>query len=187
MSICIPKELRDKFVRSIKDGSLDINKLADEPLTENRRSEFEKIFGKDYGKTANTLFEKGLVHADQQAGIISAIKAIGLDPKVEADFIKKTSEINGKLYKGEQILRDARDAKLKVGISDEQTKTLVDLSKKMDALNPENRKDIKNLGDLTDELLKNKDLTPEQKTHLEDLKKELNRSEDTRLNSSHSS
>ena len=97
MSICIPKELRDKFIRSIKDGSLDINKLADEPLTENRRAEFEKIFGKDYGKTANTLFEKGLVHADQQAGIISDIKAIGLDPKAEADFIKKTSEINGKL------------------------------------------------------------------------------------------
>jgi len=178
MGLCIPKEIREKFIEALKSGKLDIDKLADEPKSSVRREEIEKVFGKDYAKTANTIIEKGLLIKDQQAGLIRAIKTLALDPKIENDFIKKISGLDSKLYDpkaGEVMLQDARDQKLGISISDTQAKTLVDLSTKLDQLNPENRNDVKNLGDLVDSIQKLPNLTDAQKADIQGIKDELNR------------
>jgi len=171
---CIPKELRNKFVKALKDGSLDIDKLADEPKTQVRRTELEKVFGKDYAKTANIIIEKGLLKPDQEAGLIQAVKTLALEPEKEADFIKKISDINTKLYDGEAILQDAREAKLNINISDNQAKSLVELSRKLDQINPENRNEVKNINDLVDLIENMPGLTDLQKADIEGIKTELN-------------
>lgn len=175
--LCIPKELRGKFIQAIKSGELDVNKLADEYSSDARRAEFERILGPDYGKTANTLFEKGLLAKDQQAGLIRAIKAIGLDPKPQVDFISKISKMDRLLSPREEeaILQDAREQKLGVAISDAQARTLQDLAKKMDAANPENRGEIKNIKDLIDSFKDLPNLTDAQKADIEGIKNELNK------------
>lgn len=178
MSICIPKELRPALTKSFKDGSLDAEKLMNIKDSDIRSAEFEKVLGKEYGKTANVIFEQGMAKADEEEGVINAIKKMtGLSDKVKQDYISRIANSDKLLdpKEGEAILADARNQKLGVAVSQDQAKTLIDLAKKIDTTNPNTRSDVKNLSDLIDTIDKMPNLTDEQKVHIAEIKTELNR------------
>lgn len=176
--ICLPKNIKDAFLDALKNGDLDVNALADMKDSAARRAEFDRVLGKDYGQTANTFFENGLMKEDQEAGLIAAVKQMaGLSDKAKQDYIAKISSMDRLLSPSEEkaFLADAVNQKLGVAVSQDQAKTLFTLAKKMDAANPANRGEVKNIGDLLDEIGKMPDLTESQKSDIDAIKAELNR------------
>jgi len=180
-SICIiPKELSTKFLEAIKNGSLDMNKLADMKDSKSRIAALEKVVGKDYAERVNTRFEKGFLSKDQQTGLIKAIKDIlGNESKITKSYIDKISKMNRLLSPKEEegFLASATKDKLGIGVSESEAKTIYELAKKIESLNMEDKDVVKNLQDLIDASDNILNLTPEQKADIESIRIELNRVE----------
>lgn len=103
MSICLPAKIKNYLIENIKDGNLDLEKLASDTITsEERRAILEQFVGTGASKEITALFERKILMKNQQEGLISFIRdAIGDRPKVQRDLISKIERL-GELLSPEQ-------------------------------------------------------------------------------------
>ncbi len=132
-TVCLPKELRPKFIQALKDGSLDLSKLSQIEDSAERRAEFAKIVGEENAKDINTLFESKLILKDQKAGLIRFIKSVGgLSPEIERTLLSKVSKLDHILSpeEGDKFLADLAEKKVGAESTPEQAQHIMDLAEK---------------------------------------------------------
>lgn len=133
MSFCLPKEFASKFLTALKDGTIKPEKLIN-MSSEERRSFFEDIVGKDDAKEVNALLESKLLLLDQKRGMVAwAKKVSGISEPVRRDLIARIEKMDRVLNADDQrsFLEDLASKKLGTDISFEEAKTVASLSKKV--------------------------------------------------------
>lgn len=131
---CLPKFAADIFKSKLKDGTIDPAKLTD-MTSEERRSFFTNIVGKENAPDVNALFESKLLLKNQQQGIINWAKQVsGLKPEVQADILSKVNKMTEVLQPKEldSFLNDLANKRLGTEVTAEEASKLVDLSKKIE-------------------------------------------------------
>lgn len=129
--VCLPKDLVQKFTDALTSGKIDPDELS-KMSSEERRTFFEDIVGKDSAKDVNALFEQKLTLKDQQAGMISwAKETAGLKPKVQRDIISRVNKLTDVLNPADQkaFLNDLVAKKLGTEVTPEEAKQLSQLGK----------------------------------------------------------
>lgn len=129
--ICLPKELTSKFLQAIKSRSLDINDLS-KMSSEERRTMFEEVVGKDNAKDVNALFESKLTLKNQQTGMINFIKEVGgLKPEQEKDIISRINNAQEVLKPSDikSFLADYAAKKVGAEVTTEEAAKIADLAK----------------------------------------------------------
>lgn len=131
---CLPKFAADTFKSKLKDGTIDPAKLTD-MTSEERRSFFTDIVGKENAPDVNALFESKLLLKNQQQGIINWAKQVsGLKPEVQADILSKVNKMTEVLQPKEldSFLNDLANKRLGTEVTAEEASKLVELSKKIE-------------------------------------------------------
>ncbi len=131
MSFCLPKNLSDKFLSAIKDGTIDPTKMAD--MTSAERHDFiAKIVGEENATGVNSHFESKLLLTDYKRGLVTWAKNVsGISDQVRRDFVTKIDNLKRVLNPDEEktFLADLAHQKLGVGVSVTEAKTISDLAK----------------------------------------------------------
>lgn len=133
-AVCLPKAAVDKFRSGFQDGSLDPEKLASMSSDE-RHALFNKLIGEDGAKLVNSNFESKLLLKNQQKGMVTWAKSLmGLKPEVKRDLITKISRLDKVLDPEDKqaFLKDLASTKLGVNVTQDEAKTIADLSKKVE-------------------------------------------------------
>lgn len=129
--LCLPKEMTKKFLQSLKNGEIDPAKLS-EMTSEERRSFFEGIVGKNDAQAVNALFESKLLLKNQQQGMINWAKAVGgMKETVRRDIIAKIERLDRVLGEKEQdaFLKDLASTRLGTEVSFEEAQKIAELSR----------------------------------------------------------
>lgn len=129
--ICLPKELTQKFLNGLKDGSVNPEDLS-KMTSEERRSLFEDIVGKENAKSVNALFEEKMLLKDQQSGMITWAKEVGgLKPEARREMIDRINKLERVLNPAEErtFLNDLASKKLGTEVTVEEAKKLSELAK----------------------------------------------------------
>jgi len=133
---CLTKNTIQKFKKALKDREIDPIKLAG--MTSLERREFlSKYVGKESAVQANSLFESKLLLKNQKAGYINwAKKVSGITSQVKRDMISRIEKLDRVLdpKEEEQFLQDLASTRLGVEVTQEEAKTISDLSKKITEL-----------------------------------------------------
>ncbi len=130
---CLPKEFATKFIAALKDGTIDPAKLVT-MSSEERRTFFEDIVGKDDAKEVNALLESKLILLDQKRGMIAwAKKVSGIAEPIRRDLIARIEKMDKVLGSTDErsFLADLAAKKLGTDITMEEAKTVASLSKKI--------------------------------------------------------
>jgi len=133
MAFCLTKQTKDSFKKALKDREIDPIKLAGLSSID-RRSFLEKYVGKENAQHVNALFESKLLLKNQKAGYISWAKKItGITPQTKMDIISKIERMTEVLDpKDEKVfLQDLANTRLGVEVTQEEAKTVSNLSKKI--------------------------------------------------------
>ncbi len=133
---CLTKQTIDKFKKALKDREIDPVKLAGLSSLE-RRAFLEKYVGKENAQNVNSLFESKLLLKNQKAGYITwAKKVTGITPEVKRDLLSRIERLDKVLdpAEEEQFLQDLASTRLGVNITQEEAKTISDLSNKVSEL-----------------------------------------------------
>lgn len=131
MAFCLPQDLAEKFKAAVKDGTIDPDKLS-EMSSEERREFFSSIVGED-AKDVNALFESKLLLKDQQAGMIRWAKSVtGITEAAKRDIVSRIERMDKVLNPEDQdsFLKDLASKKLGVEVSQDEAKTITDLTQK---------------------------------------------------------
>lgn len=129
--ICLPKELTSQFLQAIKSRSLNIKDLS-EMSSDERRSVFEEVVGKDNAKEVNTLFEQKMTLKNQQTGMINFIKEVGgLKPEQERSIIDRINKAEEVLKPADikSFLADYAAKKVGAEVTTEEAAKIADLAK----------------------------------------------------------
>lgn len=132
-NFCLVKPLADLFKQKLKSGEIDPQKLAD-MSSEERHKFFADFLGEDNAKQVNSLFESKMLLKNQKAGMITwAKKVAGLTPEVRRDLISRIEKLDRVLNpkEQEQFLHDLASTKLGIDVTQQEAKTISDLSKKI--------------------------------------------------------
>lgn len=130
---CLIGEKADSFKKAILNGEINPEKLAN-MASEERRAFLEKYVGKSESHAINASFESKLLLKNQQAGITTWAKQLtGIKPGVRQDLISRISKMDRVLDPSEkqQFLSDLAAHKLGVSVTQEEAKTIMGLSKKV--------------------------------------------------------
>ncbi len=131
---CIPKEDVQRFLQSLKDGTIDPLKLAEMSSAE-RRAVFEPIVGKDAAMETNRLFEQKILTKNIQETAVNWAKTVaGLKPALRQDLVGKIERLDERILdpKEEQaFLQDLAAQKLGVNLTFDEVKTVSELANKM--------------------------------------------------------
>ncbi len=133
-NVCLPKEVKETFLKALKSGELDPAKLADMSSQE-RHAAFAKVVGEGDALNVNAEFESKLLLKNQQQGIINWAKAVGgLKPEVLKDLVTKVNKLDRVLNPAEEkaFLADLANKKLGAGVSLEEANKLSQLAKAAD-------------------------------------------------------
>lgn len=133
MSFCLPKFATENFLKALKEGKIQPEKLI-EMTSEERRNFLADIIGKDDAKEVNALLESKLLLKDQKRGMVSWAKKVGgISEEVRHDMISKIEKMDKVLEaKDEQtFLEDLASKKLGTEVSFEEAKHISELSKSM--------------------------------------------------------
>ena len=133
MAWCLTKVQADKFRRELKDGTINPAKLATMTSAE-RTAFFAGRVGEENAKNINALFESKLLLKNQKAGMITwAKRSAGLSKTVERDLISRIERMDKILEpaEGEQFLQELASKRMGVEVSQEEAKTIVDLTSAM--------------------------------------------------------
>jgi hypothetical protein len=125
---CLPKASAEDFIKKLKDGTINPEKLIDMTSGE-RRVFFEKIVGEDSARGVNALFESKLLLKDQKRGLVSwAKKVSGITEEVRRDIIAKIDRMETALKAGDEeaFLEDLAAKKLGTDVSFEEAQQIVD-------------------------------------------------------------
>ena len=130
MPFCLIKSKADEFLRKIKSGELDINKLS-EMASEARRAEFMRVIGIDEitAKEINALFESKLLLKYQKRGMINWIQKTGnLKEPAKRDLLSKVQRMENVLDPDDVFLTDLAEKRLGIGVSEEEANKIFELS-----------------------------------------------------------
>ena len=136
MPFCLIKSKADEFLRKIKNGELDVNKLS-EMASEARRAEFMRVIGIDEttAKEVNALFESKLLLKYQKRGMINWIQKTGnLKEPAKRDLLSKVQRMENVLDPEDVFLTDLAEKRLGIGVSEDEANKIFELSNKADKL-----------------------------------------------------
>lgn len=134
MTYCLPKEQVERFIKALKEGRINPEKLSDLKSAE-RRKYFEDIVGPDDARSVNALFESKLLLKNQQQGMITWIKQVtGMKESVKRDILTKIEKMENVLSPSEEamFLEDLAAKKLGTDITIEEAKQLVEFTKQIE-------------------------------------------------------
>lgn len=130
--LCLFKETKDRFVKALKTGELNLDELSGLGSSEERRTLLAKFVGEENSKQVNALFESKLLMKNQESAMISFIKqTAGLKPKVQRDLISRVNKL-GKVLTPEErnnFFQDLASQRLGTEINVEQAQKISELSK----------------------------------------------------------
>lgn len=132
-SFCLLPQATEEFKKALKEGRLNPEILAGMTSAE-RHALLSDIVGKENATGVNSLFESKLLLKNQQQGAITwAKKVAGLKPEIRRDLISRIEKMDKVLAPAEydQFLQDLAATKLGVNVTQEEAKTIADLSKKV--------------------------------------------------------
>lgn len=132
-SFCIPKSKVDEFLKKLKSGEINPDKLI-EMTSEERHSLFSSTLGEENARKVNALFESKLLLKNQQRGIINwAKKVTGIKPEVKRDMISKVERMTEILQPKDmdKFLSDLAEQRLGVGVTVEEAGKIADLAKEV--------------------------------------------------------
>lgn len=127
---CLPKELTTKFLRALKDGTLNVDELS-QMSSADRRAKFAEVVGEGDAKNVNAEFESKLLLKDQKRGLVTWAKNVaGLKEPVRRDIIATIERMDTVLDPKSQqaFLEDYAAKKLGVDVTFEEAKKITDLS-----------------------------------------------------------
>lgn len=130
---CLMPEAITRFRVGLKTGAIDPVKLST-MTSEERNKFFEDYVGRTNAKDVNSLFESKLLLKNQQQGFQTWAKSVaGLTEKARTDMISKIGRMDKILDPEDKqsFLKDLAETKLGVGVTQEEAKTIADLSKKV--------------------------------------------------------
>ena len=131
MSYCLIKPLADKFRQALKEGKINPEKLAD-MASEDRRTFFEGIVGKDNAVKVNVLFETEYLLKDKQAGMIKWAKQItGIKPEIRNSLIERIQKMDERILNPadeKAFLQDLANKRMGTEITLEEAKQITALS-----------------------------------------------------------
>lgn len=131
----IPKNV-DKFKQGLISGEISPEKLSS-LTSDERRTLLEKYVGAQ-AKEVNAEFESKLLLKNQQAGMINWAKNVGgISKQTRMDIIGKIERMENILDPKDAngFLSDLAERRLGVKVSDEQAKTIMDLSRQVTEAN----------------------------------------------------
>ena len=137
-AFCLIKESADKFLAKLKSGEINPEKM-NEMSSEERRKFFEGFMDSDSAKQTNILFEKTLLLKNTERGMIRwAEKLSGVTMKQREKIIKQIKANKEERLRrtfspeeDEMFLNDLVDQRLGIGVSEEEARTIFELSKKV--------------------------------------------------------
>ena len=90
---CLNKNIVNDFLKKLKNGEIDPEKLA-QMTSQERRDFFAPIMGEENARQANRLFESKLLLKNQQQGMINWAKQLaGLKPEAQRDIISRINKM----------------------------------------------------------------------------------------------
>ena len=128
---CIPRYLVNEFLRRLKAGEMDPQKLI-EMGSKGRHEYFKSFLGEANAKFVNAEFESKLLLKDQQRGLITWAKQMsGIKPEVQRDMISRVERMTKVLEPAEEedFLSDLVARKLGIDVTVEEAGKIADLSK----------------------------------------------------------
>jgi hypothetical protein len=131
MAWCLTLDATNRFKKGLKDGTIDPIKLA-AMVSLDRRNFLETFVGAENAEQVNAMFEEKLLLKNQKAGYISwAKKVAGITPRVRQDLMSRIEKMDKVLSpaEGEQFLQDLASTRLRIDVTQEEAKTITDLSK----------------------------------------------------------
>lgn len=132
-NFCLPPMAVDRFTAALRSGKIDPYKLRDMSSAE-RRAVFKDIVGEEGAKQVNAEFEaKTLLKNQDKAYTSWAKKVAGITPETRRDLLSKIQRLDHVLSpeEGKQFLEDLASRKLGIGVTQEEAKTISDLSSKV--------------------------------------------------------
>lgn len=130
-NFCLHKDDVKRFLTALKTGELDPAKLA-EMSSDERRSTFESVIGKDNAEKVNTEFEKKLLTKNiEQTMVTWARDVAGLKPEVRRDLINRIERMDERILQPEnekKFLKDLAAQKLGVGVSMDEVQKINELT-----------------------------------------------------------
>lgn len=128
-------EAVQRFKIGLKNGTINPAKLADMSSAD-RNKFFEQFVGKPNAQGVNSLFESKLLLKNQNQGfLLWAKKVAGLKPELRKDLISKISRLDKVLDPVDKkvFLHDLASTKLGVNVTQDEAKTIADLSKSVES------------------------------------------------------
>jgi hypothetical protein len=175
-AFCLIKESADKFLAKLKSGEINPENM-NSMSSEERRKFFEGFMDAESAKQTNVLFEKTLLLKNTEKGMIRwAEKLSGITTKQQQKLIERIRKTMNEKQKRtfspaeeEQFLNDLVDQRLGIGVSEEESKAIFELSKKVIE-----GKDLFNKSKLHDKLSEVVKVSKSKKNVLDDLLSRLN-------------
>lgn len=133
---CIRPENVEKFKKGLTDGSINPDKLSN-MTSDERRKYLSDYVGETISKKVNAEFESKLLLKNQKAGMIKWAEGVaGLNKETRRDIIGRISRLESVLdpQNKEMFLSDIAERRLGIGVSADQAKTIMDLSRKVSDL-----------------------------------------------------
>jgi len=151
---CLIKEKADRLIKKISSGDISPEKMNNMSSKE-RRAFFASFLGEEDAFRVNTDFEKKLLNKNQEQGMISWVQeTTGKNSELKAELLAKVEKNRQDKLKrifspeeDELFLSDLVETKLGLGITEEESKTLFNLSKKF-----QENKDLFNKNSIYDKL-----------------------------------
>lgn len=134
MAFCLRKDKAKKFLQAIKNGTLDVDKLAG-MTSEQRVKEFMRLIDIDEAtaKAVNALFESKLLLKYQKTGMKNWIEKTGnLKESTKRDLVSRVNRLDKALEPQDAFLEDLVAQRVGVGVTEEETAKLFELSKKVE-------------------------------------------------------
>jgi hypothetical protein len=131
MAFCLTKDLTAKFKESIRNGEIDIAKLAQMNSAE-RNTTLSKFVGKENATQVNSLFESKLLLKNQVQGMKTWIKKVGgISKQTKMDLVSKIERMDSILDPEGSFLNDLANTRLGVEVTQQEAKKISDLSNKV--------------------------------------------------------
>lgn len=134
-NFCLPREFASKFLQSLKDGTINPDKMID--MTSAERREFlGKIVGEDNAREVNAAFESKLLLKDQKRGLVSWAKQVsGITEPVRRDILAKIDRMEAVLTPRTEdaFLEDLAAKKLGTDVTFEEAQHITEEANKTEA------------------------------------------------------
>ncbi len=134
MNYCLIKPLADSFKRALKAGALDPKKLV-EMSSEERRSAFADVVGKEHATKINELFEKKMLMKDMEYAMVSWAKQVtGVSSEIRNSLIERIQKMDTRILDPQNekaFLEDLAKKRLNTEVTFEEAKRITELSKNL--------------------------------------------------------